>query len=139
NTDGLDGGNNHLFGGSGDDMLIAGDYLTNNLALPSDVQPDILTGGEGSDTFAINKYTSFEDGTIDPTHVLRITDFQDGVDVLSWTGNVAELEFQSTGFNGENTLISTRSTADVVWGIAVIEGVSSDLITAADFVPFPIS
>ncbi|MGB3239856.1 MAG: hypothetical protein WBB29_16290, partial [Geitlerinemataceae cyanobacterium] len=87
----------------------------------------------------INKYTSFEDGTIDPTHVLRITDFQDGVDVLSWTGNVAELEFQSTGFNGENTLVSTRLISGEAWGIAVLENVDSSLITAADFVPFPLS
>ncbi|MGB3558135.1 MAG: calcium-binding protein, partial [Geitlerinemataceae cyanobacterium] len=138
-TDGFDGGNNHLFGNSGDDILIAGDYSTNNLSLPSDEQPDFLTGGEGSDTFAINKYTSFEDGEIDPDHVLRITDFQDGVDVLSWMGNVAELEFQSTGFNGENTLVSTRLISGEAWGIAVLENVDSSLITAADFVPFPLS
>jgi Ca2+-binding RTX toxin-like protein len=137
NTNGLDGGNNRLLGDSGDDVLIAGDYSTNNLSLPSNVQPDILTGGEGSDTFAINKYTSFDDGAIDPNNVLQITDFQNGVDVLSWTGEVAELEFQPTGLNGENTLIFTRSTTDTTWGIAVLEGVSSNLITETDFVPFP--
>ncbi|MEX1323104.1 MAG: hypothetical protein AB1Z21_02800, partial [Synechococcaceae cyanobacterium] len=81
--------------------------------------PARLTGGGGSDVFLLNPGPG----------VVRITDFQDGTDFL---GLAKGLAFEALRFTGNaNSGARIRAGSDL---LAVLEGVSPDALTAADFV-----
>jgi len=71
----LDGGDSddRMFGGAGNDTLIGG---AGNDTLRGGVGDDILTGGEDSDTFVFYQGWGSD----------RITDFQDGIDIIELRG-----------------------------------------------------
>ncbi|MCC5669371.1 ExeM/NucH family extracellular endonuclease [Nostoc sp. CHAB 5784] len=110
----LNGGvsNDILVGGNGDDLLNGGQGNDN------------LTGGKGSDRFVL----------VVDTGIDTITDFQDSQDLLGLSGNLlfGELTItQGTGVNASNTLIRLTGNDGL---LAVLSGVQSSTITAADFV-----
>jgi len=110
----LNGGvsNDILVGGNGDDLLNGGQGNDN------------LTGGKGSDRFVLAVDTGID----------TIIDFKDSQDLLALSGNLlfGQLKItQGTGVNASNTLISQTSNDEL---LAVLNGVQSSTITAADFV-----
>jgi Ca2+-binding RTX toxin-like protein len=103
-------GNDTLFGGEGDDLLIAG------------LGKDTLTGNEGKDLFGINSQA-----------IITITDFTDGQDLLQLSESLSFDDLKITQGKGENaadTLISLNSNNEP---IAILNGVSADLVTTEDF------
>jgi len=100
-------GNDRLLGDRGNDVLYG------------NAGRDTLTGGDGSDIFVLS-------GGRD-----RITDFTDGQDLIGLPGRVSFDRLQisaGTGANAGNTIISLGR-----FQLAVLEGVSSSQIDAADF------
>ncbi len=125
-TDYADEASDTLNGGQGDDLLL-GDAL------------DVMTGGAGSDTFAVY-WEANDDGANDRTF---ITDFEPGVDVLHVTVHVddfglpddpdQEITLGVFEFEG-NTLVMFQD--EVVAEIQGIVGVSADDVTGNVFVPY---
>lgn len=123
-------GNDILNGGNGNDSLYGGvsdDTLNGNNGddlLDGGLGKDILTGGRGSDRFVLAVGAGSD----------TITDYKDGEDRI---GLSASLSFgqltvvQGTGVNASNTLIQLTSSNEV---LAVLKGVQSSAIAAADFV-----
>ncbi|MCC5655185.1 ExeM/NucH family extracellular endonuclease [Nostoc sp. XA013] len=114
-------GNDILNGGVSNDILVGGngDDLLNG-----DQGNDSLTGGRGSDRFVLAVDTGID----------TITDFQDSQDLLGLSGNLlfGQLTItQGTGVNASNTLIRLTGNDGL---LAVLSGVQSSTITAADFV-----
>jgi Ca2+-binding RTX toxin-like protein len=111
-------GDDNLTGLTGDDLLIGG---KGGELIFSGKGNDRLIGGEGSDQFVLRPNTGTD----------RIVDFQDGDDTIVLTGG---LNFDrvsiSQSFKGTN--ISLKSNGQT---LAILVGVDSGLITAADFVP----
>ncbi|NJO39967.1 MAG: ExeM/NucH family extracellular endonuclease [Cyanobacteria bacterium CRU_2_1] len=106
----VNAGNDTLIGGTGDDQLNGG------------AGDDVLTGGTGRDRFVL----SLTPGTD------TITDFTDGEDLFALSGlafNQLTIA-QGTGANANNTLISDSSQSI----LAILQGIQSSSITAADFV-----
>ncbi len=107
-------GNDLLLGGEGDDLLDGGDSAD---ILYGGRGNDILTGGSGKDIFA---FISGDGSDI-------ITDFADGSDKIGLVGlRFSQLTISASG---SNTAILSGTTT-----LATLTGVSSNLITAADFV-----
>lgn len=123
------GGNDRLSGGSGGDRLfgLAGDdNLTGdngNDLLNGGAGNDKLLGGRGSDRFVL----AAGNGTD------TISDFKDGDDSIELSSLTFEqlTIAQGTGANSNDTLISLTSS-DLI--LAILSGVQSSAITAADFV-----
>lgn len=109
-------GNDKLLGGNGDDRLSGGD---GNDFIRGGKGMDDMFGGLGNDTFMID-----ETGAGFAT----LFDFRDGQDKLGISSrtNVDDLQFLP---DGNSTIIARVSSA-----IAVIFGVRSNQISAADFV-----
>jgi Ca2+-binding RTX toxin-like protein len=111
------GGDDKLFGGAGDDTLIGGagrDYLQ------GDGGNDVLTGGADRDTFVFGARSGHD----------RITDFEDGLDMLRLVGVTDATSFAhlKVSSHPEGTLVSwSGGTASVV-----LVGVSPAQVTAAD-------
>jgi CubicO group peptidase (beta-lactamase class C family) len=111
-NDTLDAGEDDdtLFGGEGDDLLIGGGGK------------DTLTGNEGKDLFAIASQAT-----------ITITDFTDGQDLLQLSEGLSFDDLtisQGKGENTADTLISLNSNNEP---IAILSGVSADLVTSEDF------
>jgi CubicO group peptidase (beta-lactamase class C family) len=103
-------GDDTLFGGDGDDLLIGGGGK------------DSLTGNEGKDLFAIASQAT-----------ITITDFTDGQDLLQLSEVFSFTDLKITQGKGENaadTFISLNSNNEP---IAILSGVSADLVTTEDF------
>ncbi|MEH6645843.1 calcium-binding protein [Sulfitobacter sp.] len=128
-NDVLDGGRNNdrIYGGTGDDTLTGdhGNDLLNggdgNDILNGGIGKDLMTGGVGADTFI------FE---ID-SHRATITDFEDGADLLDFSGFVgvnsaADLFIAQ---NGTDTVITAGGPASVT-----LLDTDATLISDADFV-----
>jgi len=105
------GGNDFLLGNSGNDLLNGGKGN------------DTLVGGLDADTFVLRKGPDVD----------RIIDFADGIDKLKLTGlNFSQVRLvRGRDDEAGNTLIQQQGTNDV---LAILVGVSRNLITAADFV-----
>lgn len=120
NNDRLYGGNgdDDLNGGRGNDLLDGGD---GNDILNGRTGKDILTGGADADIFVF-EYDSHRD---------TITDFEDGVDLLDFSGyfginSVADLFISQ---NGAHTVITTGGPASVT-----LLNTDALLIDDADFI-----
>ena len=120
NNDRLYGGNgdDDLNGGRGNDLLDGGD---GNDILNGRTGKDILTGGADADIFVF-EYDSHRD---------TITDFEDGVDLLDFSGyfginSVADLFISQ---NGTATIITEGGPASVT-----LLDTDATLITDADFI-----
>jgi CubicO group peptidase (beta-lactamase class C family) len=104
-------GNDTLFGGDGDDLLIGG------------LGKDTLTGNEGKDLF-----------TLQPGAMTTITDFTDGQDLLQLPEGLSFADLKITQGSGENaadTLITLNNNSEI---IAVLNGVSAELVATQNFV-----
>lgn len=116
-----DAGGDSLNGGAGNDLLNGGggnDTLTGGLG------NDTLTGGVGVDRFVV----AAGDGTD------TISDFSRRRETIGLAGGLsfADLTISpGTGANSSDTLIQLSSSGEV---LAILTGVSSNLITAANFV-----
>jgi Ca2+-binding RTX toxin-like protein len=99
-------GNDKMDGGKGDDLLFGG------------FGNDELKGGRGRDSFAI----AFRKGSD------LISDFKDKTDKLALVDGL-DLNDIRIGQRGRNTVISVGNEE-----VAVLKGVKSNLITAADFI-----
>lgn len=111
------GGNDTLFGDEGDDQLWGddGDDILRG-GLGNDVLTgDDFSGGQGSDTFVL----AVSEGTD------TITDFEVGTDFIGLAG---ELTFGALAFAG-----NAISLADGTEVLAVLTGVDTTTLTAADF------
>jgi Ca2+-binding RTX toxin-like protein len=103
-------GDDTLFGGAGDDLLIGG------------LGKDTLTGNEGKDLFMMQSPA-----------MATITDFTDGQDLLQLSDGLSFADLKITQGEGENaadTFILNNNNES----IAVLSGVSADLIATEDFV-----
>lgn len=107
--DKLFGGNWHdiLKGGGGNDIIFGGNGN------------DRMSGGKGADMFVFNSGAT--------TGSDRITDFQDGVDLLKFSGGARFADFSITPV-GDDTRIDWDN------GSVFLVGVSSGAITEADFI-----
>ena len=117
-------GNDILFGGLGDDEIYGrggDDYLVGQEG------KDTLTGGEGSDVFVLTSYdiTGPAQGDI-------IKDFVDGEDKIGLINlDFDSLTISQAGFGVDASTEITDANGNT---LAILEGVTSDLITADDFV-----
>jgi CubicO group peptidase (beta-lactamase class C family) len=114
-----DAGNDTLDAGEGDDSLFGGD---GNDLLIGGLGKDTLTGNEGKDLFAIASQAT-----------ITITDFTDGQDLLQLSEGLSFTDLKITQGEGEkaaDTLISFNGNNEP---IAILSGVSADLITTEDF------
>ena len=75
-------GNDLLYGGAGDDVLVGND---GNDTLDGGVGSDTLTGGDGVDTFVIRA----NDGGLSEATADVITDFQNGTDTIGLTDGLS--------------------------------------------------
>ncbi|HAX78901.1 MAG TPA: hypothetical protein DCY88_24500, partial [Cyanobacteria bacterium UBA11372] len=109
-------GNDTLYGGRDNDSLIGG---SGNDFLSGDLGNDTLIGGTESDRFALAP--TFGTDTI--------LDFQDGQDFIALGGG---LNFNSLSITqgGTGALITIASSGEL---LAVLNGVSANLISGADF------
>lgn len=138
-----------LFGGDGDDWLDGG-----RLSADAISNVDSLTGGGGSDVFALRPHDSIAPA---PAHALTITDYMDNIDKLSILidpvdtqvqadgtlrmppGPAAvDLDFEDLTFTqiGADTQITFVDFAANTQTLATLENVTAANITAADFVDF---
>jgi trimeric autotransporter adhesin len=111
-------GNDSLVGGNDTDTLIGG---AGNDVLRGGLGNDRLTGGAGADTFRFGEVTSGAD---------RITDFEDGVDLISMTLSLAD-HLSDLVITGNGT---TTVTVAVGGQSIVVHGASAITLTEGDFV-----
>lgn len=116
------GGNDTLLGGDGNDRLAgdAGDDFLNGGA-----GKNTVIGGAGNDRFVLSPLTVTD----------TIVDFTDGQDLIGLSGlTFGQLTVaQGTGTNLNHTLISVNDGSSTRL-LAILQGVQSGNITAADFV-----
>jgi Ca2+-binding RTX toxin-like protein len=113
-------GNDTLNGGGGNDDLYGGD---DNDVLNGGGDADTMTGGSGSDVFQFNRFVG--------TGTARITDFEDGVDLIRFVG------LAGNPANAFAALTITQGVGGVqivsVGPDILIAGVTLSQITSADF------
>ncbi len=104
------GGNDSLLGHGGDDTLVGG--LGN----------DVMTGGAGADTFLFNEAAFGAD---------RITDFADGVDLISFQGIAGVDDFSDLTItaNGSGWAVITLADGSSI----TLTGVTTGQVDASDF------
>ena len=108
-------GRDRLLGGNGRDTLDGGngrDFLIGGRA------DDILTGGQGGDVFIYASATL--------TGADQITDFQDGIDIVRFTGGLAF---------GDLTITDAGAHTNVNWanGSVQLQNIDHTLVAQADF------
>ncbi|PSB50701.1 hypothetical protein C7B67_13530 [filamentous cyanobacterium Phorm 6] len=119
-------GNDQLEGGKGFDTLSGG---AGNDILDGGKGKDILTGGIGSDLFELEGRSAAN--TLDIADI--ITDFQKGADILKLKDGLGFSNInitQGSGIYASDTLLQIASTGQY---LAVLKGVNSANINAADF------
>lgn len=110
-------GNDRLFGDAGDDLLFG------------DLGSDTLTGGDGTDYFFLRKGV----GGATIAEANFITDFVNGVDFIGLEGDVRYEDLsisQGIAEYAGSTVIQDVFSQEI---LAVLQGVSSNLINSADF------
>ena len=95
-----DHGNDILFGGAHKDTLDGGD---GNDVLVGEWGDDMLTGGQGADTFQFSDYSKWG-GTN------TITDFEDGIDVVSIKNSSLDFADLTISQDSSNALVEFGST-----------------------------
>jgi uncharacterized protein YkwD len=120
-NDSLFGGqdNDRLYGDAGDDVVSGdrgNDLINGNLGI------DTLIGGEGNDIFVLQ--------TTQGRDIL--TDFQRGSDVIQISGGIrfSDLTLQSSGTNGEDTIVKVTSTGEE---LAILKNVRAADLASTDF------
>lgn len=115
-----------LLGGNGNDLLLGGsgpDKLRGGLGddiLNGQGGSDRLWGGLGADIFVLGLDSGRE----------RVQDFEDGIDRIGLAGGLTFGDL-TIGAQGENTVIRLTTNQQI---LATLAGVSSSLISGADFV-----
>ncbi|MGB3237270.1 MAG: CAP domain-containing protein [Geitlerinemataceae cyanobacterium] len=111
--------NDRLYGDAGDDV-VSGDF--GNDIIAGNLGIDTLTGGEGNDTFVLQ--------TAQGRDIL--TDFQRGSDVIQVSGGIrfSDLTLQSSGTNGEDTIVKVTSTGEE---LAILKNVRAADLNSTDF------
>ena len=112
-------GKDHLYGGRGDDVLHGGRGADR---LHGDAGNDVLSGGDGRDLFVYGDADFGRD---------RIVDFEDGTDLLKFTGSGLRWGDLSVSNNGKgHAVVRVESTDSSI----VLEGVDASLIDQNDFI-----
>ncbi|MCH8863210.1 MAG: hypothetical protein IID51_11945 [Proteobacteria bacterium] len=109
------GGNDTLFGGDGNDLLAG---LAGDDTLIGGAGADRLIGGAGADTFVFSG--TWGDDTV--------TDFEDGVDLLDFSGSGLGFADLTISQSASDTLIE-----DAFGNSIILEGITATDITADDF------
>ena len=112
-------GKDHLYGGVGDDTLYGGRLADE---LHGGRGDDILSGGHGRDRFVYDDADFGRD---------RIVDFEDGRDLLDFTGSGLQWSDLSVSNNGKGHAVVRVEGSD---SKIVLEGVDASLIGQDDFI-----
>ena len=112
-------GKDHLYGGKGDDTLYGGRLADE---LHGGRGDDLLSGGHGRDRFVYDAADFGRD---------RIVDFEDGRDLLEFTGSGLQWSDLSVSNNGKGDAVVRVEGAD---SRIVLEGVDASLIDQSDFI-----
>ena len=112
-------GKDHLYGGKGDDTLYGGRLADE---LHGGRGDDLLSGGHGRDRFVYDDADFGRD---------RIVDFEDGTDLLEFTGSGLQWSDLLVSNNGRGDAVVRVEGAD---GRIVLEGVDASLIDQNDFI-----
>ena len=112
-------GKDHLYGGKGDDTLYGGRLADE---LHGGRGDDLLSGGHGRDRFVYDDADFGRD---------RIVDFEDGTDLLEFTGSGLQWSDLSVSNNGKGDAVVRVEGAD---SRIVLEGVDASLIDQSDFI-----
>ena len=112
-------GKDHLYGGRGNDMLHGGRLADR---LHGDAGNDVLSGGAGRDLFVYGDADFGRD---------RIVDFEDGTDLLKFTGSGLRWGDLSVSNNRQGHAVVRVESAD---SSIVLEGVDASLIDQNDFI-----
>ena len=112
-------GKDHLYGGRGDDTLYGGRLGDE---LHGGGGDDILSGGHGRDVFVYDDADFGRD---------RIVDFEDGKDLLRFTGSGLQWSDLSVSNNGKGHAVVRVEGAE---SRSVLEGVDASLIGQDDFI-----
>lgn len=134
-------GNDSLNGGAGNDTLVGVDNVESGTDFGADTI-DTLTGGSGSDSFFLSgevdgeRVVYYSDGNAESSGLddyALITDFTVGSDLLEVAGPVSDYALRSSP-NGlpSGTAVFFEQPGEADELIAVLEGVSSNSLTAAD-------
>lgn len=121
-----EGGNDYLAGESGSDVLVGG---TGNDVIKGGSGRDTLTTGSGNDTVVLS--LSQKNGKANNADV--VSDFANGQDTIKLEGGLSFERLsivQGKGRYAKDTLVRDRQTGEYV---AVLKGISKDLINKADF------
>ena len=120
-------GDDELYGGDGDDILIG------------DLGSDTITTGSGSDQIILRaRDDTLPSGELSEADT--ITDFTDGIDVLSVTQGDVDIHYsqltiaQGSGSNSNDTIIKYGSEY-----LAILKNINVDLLFADDFTPVGIA
>ena len=137
-NDTIDGGdgNDHINGYSGHDTLKGGD---GDDILIGDLGSDTITTGSGSDQIILRaRDDTLPSGELSEADT--ITDFTDGIDVLSVTQGDVDIHYsqltiaQGSGSNSNDTIIKYGSEY-----LAILKNINVDLLFADDFTPVGIA
>ena len=112
-------GKDHLYGGKGDDTLYGGRLADE---LHGGRGDDLLSGGHGRDRFVYDDADFGRD---------RIVDFEDGTDLLEFTGSGLQWSDLSVSNNGRGDAVVRVEGTD---SRIVLEGVDALLIDQNDFI-----
>ena len=112
-------GKDHLYGGRGDDTLHGGRLADELRGGRGD---DILSGGHGRDVFVYDDADFGRD---------RIVDFEDGTDLLRFTGSGLQWSDLTVSNNGKGHAVVRVEGAE---SRIVLEGVDASLIGQDDFI-----
>ncbi|MEG4943736.1 Calx-beta domain-containing protein [Microcoleus sp. F4-D5] len=136
-----DNGNDTLEGGQGNDLVRGGkenDLLSGNEGndvLFGDSGADTLSGGDGDDLFVIGRVqnNSVNSGSSTLANADLIADFSLGTDLIGLDGGLQFQDLnisQGTGDFARDTIVRDNVTGE---DIAILKGINSSSITAANF------
>ncbi|MEG4115375.1 MULTISPECIES: Calx-beta domain-containing protein [unclassified Microcoleus] len=136
-----DNGNDTLEGGEGNDFVRGGkenDLLSGNEGndvLFGDSGADTLSGGDGDDLFVIGRVqnNSVNTGSSTLANADLIADFSVGTDLIGLDGGLQFQDLnisQGTGDFARDTIVRDNVTGE---DIAILKGINSSSITAANF------
>ena len=112
-------GNNHIYGGDGDDTAILG---TGDRIVAGDGGNNTLTGGEGADQFWIASAQT-------PTSPNIITDYNPSEDIIGVAGLGIGFDDLNLTQRGDDVLVQTADS-----DLAIFLGITTDSLNADNFV-----